>query len=152
LMYGIDNSFDGTNVSGESNSVGVAGNATAVGNFVQATYNAGERNVKGSVYNVWDKGAANKDGNFTKVDLVEFEGNVIGNSVKGNANLTYGNVQDSKGSFKGSFFGKNAEELGGAFNSIDSETSYGNSKWGGVFGAQQVTTTPPGNNPDAGVE
>lgn len=140
LMYGIDNSYGGPTDDGNSNSVafGVSGNA--VGNFVQAQYDSGLQTVNGSIYNVWDKGA--EDGKFEAVDLVKFNGNVIGNSVKGDSQLTYA---DSKGSFKGSFFGDKAQELGGALNSIDSATGYGDSKWGGVFGAQQITTpvAPP---------
>ena len=154
LMYGINNSYSGPEgEGGNSNSpaFGVSGNA--VGNFVQAQYNSGTQKVAGSIYNVWDKGAA--DGTFEAVDLVNFGGDVVGNSVKGGAQLAYGPAADGKGSFKGSFFGDNAEELGGALNSIDSTTGYGNSKWGGVFGAQQIapTITPPvGVPPINGVE
>lgn len=154
LMYGIDNSYSGgPSDGGNSNApaFGVSGNA--VGNFVQAEYNSGTQKVTGSIYNVWDKGADN--GALEAVDLVKFDGNVVGNSVNGGAQLQYGDINDGKGSFKGSFFGDMAQELGGALNSIDSETGYGNSKWGGVFGAKKIegTTPPPvGVPPINGVE
>ena len=156
LMYGINNSYSGPEGEGGNSNApafGVSGNA--VGNFVQAQYNSGTQQVTGSIYNVWDKGAA--DGTFEAVDLVNFGGNVVGNSVKGNAQLAYGSAADGKGSFKGSFFGDKAQELGGALNSIDTTTGYGDSKWGGVFGAQQITpetvvTPPVGVPPINGVE
>ena len=140
LMYGIDNSFNGEQGSGQSNSVAYGGNGEGIGNFVQAQYNSGDKTLAGSVYNVWDKGAT--DGKLEQVDLVKFAGNVVGNSVvNGSADRTY-ILGDDKAAFKGSFFGDKAQELGGSFNSIT--TGYGDSKWGGVFGAQQLDrTTPP---------
>ena len=141
LMYGIDNTYNGVSSgNGQSNSVAYGSDGEAIGNFVQATYNSGTQTVEGSIYNVWNTNET--DGSLFSVDLVTFDGDVVGNSVNGDSQLTYGNVQDSKGSFKGSFFGNKAQELGGALNSVDSSTGYGNSKWGGVFGAQQITTTP----------
>lgn len=150
LMYGIDNSFNGEQGSGQSNSVAYGGNGEGIGNFVQAQYNSGDKTLAGSVYNVWDKGAT--DGKLEQVDLVKFAGNVVGNSVvNGSADRTY-ILGDDKAAFKGSFFGDKAQELGGSFNSI--ATGYGDSKWGGVFGAKQLdrTTTEVPVPPINGVE
>ena len=140
LMYGIDNSFNGQQGSGQSNSVAFGGNGEGVGNFVQAQYDSGLKTVTGSVYNVWDKQVAG--GALEQIDLVSFGGKVEGNSVvDGTADRTY-ILGDDKAAFKGSFFGDKAQELGGSFNSIT--TGYGDSKWGGVFGAQKLDrTTPP---------
>ena len=138
LMYGIDNSFNGQQGSGQSNSVAFGGNGEGIGNFVQAQYNSGDRTLSGSVYNVWDKQV--DSGALEQIDLVTFGGNVVGNSVvNGTADRTY-ILGDDKAAFKGSFFGNKAQELGGSFNSIT--TGYGDSKWGGVFGAQQLERTP----------
>ena len=135
LMYGIDNSFNGEDGAGGSNSVAFGTNGNAVGNFVQAEYDATNRKVTGSIYNVWNKDKADNTGKEVKaVDLVKFNGDVKGNTVLGESYLTY--KTGDKGSFTGSFFGKNAEEMGGALNSISQE--YGKSAWGGVFGAQQL--------------
>ncbi|MCG3882830.1 transferrin-binding protein-like solute binding protein, partial [Psychrobacter sp. Ps3] len=134
LMYGIDNSYNGEQGNGQSNSVAFGNVGDAIGNFVQAEYDAGNAKVTGSVYNVWNKGAEN--GRFEQVDLVTFNGDVVGNSiVGGEADRTYSTGND-KAAFKGSFFGKNAEELGGSFNSVTE--GYDEAKWGGVFGAQQL--------------
>ncbi len=140
LMYGIDNSYNGEQGNGQSNSVAFGNAGDAIGNFVQAEYDAGNATVKGSVYNIWDKGAEN--GRFEQVDLVTFSGDVVGNSiVGGEADRTYSTGND-KAAFKGSFFGKNAQELGGSFNSVTE--GYDKAAWGGVFGAQQLAkpTTP----------
>jgi len=151
LMYGIDNSFNGEEGAGGSNSVAFGTSGKGVGNFVQAEYDATNRKVNGSIYNVWNKDKADNTGKEVKaVDLVKFNGDVKGNTILGESYLTY--KTGDKGSFTGSFFGKNAEEMGGALNSISKD--YGKSSWGGVFGAQQLpkdtvvvppkdTTIPP---------
>ncbi|MGP5361121.1 transferrin-binding protein-like solute binding protein [Psychrobacter celer] len=144
LMYGIDNSYHGDLGSPDSNSFGgtdlpVAGK----GNFVKATVDMDTRKVSGNVFNVWEVTPNESNSNvFRQDNVVDFKGDIFGNTVKGDANLSY--KEDSKGVFKGSFFGKNAEELGGSLNSI--EKGYGNAAWGGVFGANKVvapTVTPP---------
>ena len=66
---------------------------------------------------------------------MNFNGKVFGNTAKGESQLAYGPNKD-KGTFKGTFFGKNADELGGSVNSVNSE--YGKAAWGGVFGAEKV--------------
>ncbi|WP_348549214.1 transferrin-binding protein-like solute binding protein [Psychrobacter sp. KFRI-CH2-11] len=143
LMYGIDNSYNGKGGAGDSNSVAFGNNGEAIGNFVQAEFDAETREVKGSIYNVWNRDTVNDNGDTVRtteqVDLVDFGGNVKGNTIIGDANLTYD--ETNKGSFKGSFFGDNAEEMGGALNSISSQ--YGKSEWGGVFGAQQLAGDKP---------
>ena len=60
--------------------------------------------------------------------------------MKGEADRTYIDGND-KAAFKGSFFGDQAQELGGSFNSITD--GYGKSEWGGVFGAQQLPRSTP---------
>ena len=71
-----------------------------------------------------------------KDDLIQFEGKVVGNTVKGDAM----NYNAQKGKFAGAFFGKNAEELSGVITSNTKE--YGKADdaphWGAVFGAQTV--------------
>jgi|26BtaG_2_1085354.scaffolds.fasta_scaffold00653_4 hypothetical protein len=144
LMYGIDNTYNGASGSGNSNSVAYGENGTAVGNFVQAEFDAGNRTVKGSVYNVWDKSTM---ANHQKIDLVTFQGDVVGNSIKGDADRTYSAGND-KAAFKGSFYGNKAQEMGGSFNSITE--GYDAAKWGGVFGAKQLekrVVTPPAPTP-----
>ena len=138
LMYGIDNSFNGEDTSGGSNSVAYGTAGKGIGNFVQAEYDATNRKVNGSIYNVWNKQTA--DGKkVVPVDLVKFNGDVEGNTILGESYLTYKTAD--KGNFTGSFFGKNAQEMGGALNSITQE--YGKSAWGGVFGAQKLEATIP---------
>ena len=138
LMYGIDNSFNGEQGSGQSNSVAFGGNGEGIGNFVQAQYDSGTKKVAGSVYNIFDKSTNSTA--LEQVDLVTFAGDVVGNSVvNGSADRTYIAGND-KAAFKGSFFGTAAQELGGSFNSITTE--YGKSNWGGVFGAKQLPRTP----------
>ena len=145
LMYGIDNSYSGPEGTGLSNSVAYGTNGKAIGNFVQATYDAGNKTVEGTVYNIWDKdiNKAAKDKVFEQVDLVAFRGEVVGNSVvNGTADRTYIKGND-KAAFKGSFYGSRAEELGGSFNSVTK--GYDKAEWGGVFGAKQLekkTVTP----------
>ena len=71
-----------------------------------------------------------------KDDLIQFEGKVVGNTVKGDAM----NYNAQKGKFAGAFFGKNAEELSGVITSNTKD--YGKADdaphWGAVFGAQTV--------------
>ena len=138
LMYGIDNTYNGEQGSGQSNSVAFGTSGEGIGNFVQAAYDSGDRTLIGSVYNVWQKDAEKQD--LTRVDLVTFKGDVEGNSVvNGTADRTY-SVGEDNAAFKGSFFGDKAQELGGSFNSVTA--GYDKSQWGGVFGAQQLPRTP----------
>lgn len=132
LMYGIDNSYTGEDANGQSNSVAFGANAEAIGNFVNATYDADNKTVDGSIYNVWNMDTDKTE--VKSVSLVAFGGDVIGNTIKGNANLTYDEANTA--SFKGSFYGHNAKEMGGSFNSISDK--YGKAEWGGVFGAKQI--------------
>ena len=99
----------------------------------------GARKVKGDVYNTWlvtdDKPTVVHD------KLVAFEGDITGNTVLGTADRTYV-PGDDKADFRAAFFGKEADEMGGSFNSVKPEDKYGSAyetgDWGGVFGAKKL--------------
>ena len=96
----------------------------------------------GKVYNEWlldaSKAATTRD------NLVQFQGTITGNTVVGTADRTY-IAGDDNATFKASFFGEKAEELGGSFNSVkDADkygAAYGSGDWGGVFGASKGAAT-----------
>lgn len=109
------------------------------GNFVEATFDTANSILKGSIYNFINKdaGGKDKDDKATKFEyqkLIGFEGAVHGNTAIGTANYA-----GETGNFRGSFFGPNAEELGGNITSVTNKDGYGAGKWGAVFGAEQVT-------------
>ncbi|EHM55619.1 transferrin-binding protein-like solute binding protein [Cardiobacterium valvarum] len=151
LMYGIDNSFHGIRTNRSQKDLpnafdGTGGqNATAhtlgLGNFVEAEVNFGTKKVTGDVYNAWleqlDKPGVYKD------KLVTFSGNVIGNTVIGTADRTYAPGND-EADFRAAFYGSQADEMGGSFNSVKATNKYGSAyevgDWGGVFGATKVGT------------
>ena len=151
LMYGIDNSFHGIRTDRSQKDLpnafdGTGGkNATAhtlgLGNFVEADVNFGTKKVTGDVYNAWleqlDKPNVYKD------KLVTFTGDVIGNTVIGTADRTYAPGND-EADFRAAFFGSQANEMGGSFNSVKATNKYGSAyevgDWGGVFGAVKVGT------------
>ena len=151
LMYGIDNSFHGIRTDHSQKDLpnafdGTGGkNATAhtlgLGNFVEADVNFGTKKVTGDVYNAWleqlDKPNVYKD------KLVTFTGDVIGNTVIGTADRTYAPGND-EADFRAAFFGSQADEMGGSFNSVKATNKYGSAyevgDWGGVFGAVKVGT------------
>ena len=155
LMYGINNDFHG--ITGNTHAVepkkdlpnafnGLgrtpSGGGTAeigLGNFVEADVDFGARKVKGDVYNTWlvtdDKPTVVHD------KLVAFEGDITGNTVLGTADRTYV-PGDDKADFRAAFFGKEADEMGGSFNSVKPDDKYGSAyetgDWGGVFGAKKL--------------
>ena len=139
LMYGIDNSLNNSSIAGlESNAPDNLNKDNAgIGNFVQATarFTDGAGTVEGSVYNIWEL-----EDKVDQVDLVAFNGDIVGNSIKGTAGRTYVNAGAHDAAFKGSFYGQGAAEMGGSFNSV--ESGYDKSTWGGVFGAEQLAKTP----------
>ena len=155
LMYGIDNSYHGPLGDPNSNAFGDGDKAVAgQGNFVQANLNLADRKLTGNIFNVWEvtpnvNGVLSPTNVYKEDKLVNFEGTVFGNTAKGTSQLAYGPNKDL-GTFKGTFFGDKAQELGGAVNSVTDQ--YGAPAWGGVFGAQQVavpttpTPTSPGGN------
>ena len=71
-----------------------------------------------------------------KDDLIQFEGKVAGNTIRGDAM----NYAAQKGKFAGAFFGKNAEEMSGVITA--NTQKYGEADetphWGAVFGAKVV--------------
>lgn len=142
LMYGIDNSYHGN--LGDPNSNSFGGGDTAIqggGNLVQANVNMADRTIAGNIFNVWEVRQAGTDGSENVVvqdNLVNFSGNVFGNTAKGTSQLAYGNDQTA-GTFKGTFYGPQANELGGSVNSVT--TGYGDPAWGGVFGAEKIQET-----------
>ncbi|ABQ13575.1 transferrin-binding protein-like solute binding protein [Dichelobacter nodosus] len=137
LMYGIDNSFHG----GKDNSLPYAfgaGSNTAIGNFVDAKVDLNKGEVVGYVYNVWQKGETSE---LISDKLVDFKGNVHGNTVIGGAKRTYVSTdKQNPADFRASFFGEQAGEMGGSFNSNLAKDGYTHEGdvWGGVFGAQRT--------------
>ncbi len=149
LMYGLDNSFNGRNLAKlKSNAPDSGdGDASAYGNFVKAKVDFDQAKggkINGSIFNVWDFGKkADGSKDVANVDLVTFDGKVVGNSVvDGKAMRTYKKDVDAKNpaAFKGSFYGKGATELGGSINAVTE--GYGKGTWGGVFGAHQIPNPP----------
>ncbi|ABQ13351.1 transferrin-binding protein-like solute binding protein [Dichelobacter nodosus] len=134
LMYGIDNSFHGGKNSSLSYAFGKGKDNTAIGNFVRAEVDLNKDKVAGAVYNVWQKGETSE---LIPDNLVKFEGNVHGNTVLGTAERTY---KEGTADFRASFFGKEANEMGGSFNSNLAKDGYTHEGdvWGGVFGAQRT--------------
>ena len=142
LMYGIDNDFHNAGKRNLPNAFAGKTDGLGLGNFVEATADFGTKRLQGNVYNEWlldqTKSATTRD------NLVAFQGNIIGNTVVGTADRTY-LAGDDKATFKASFFGEKAEELGGSFNSVkDADkygSAYGENDWGGVFGATRGGTS-----------
>ncbi|WP_233433960.1 transferrin-binding protein-like solute binding protein [Dichelobacter nodosus] len=134
LMYGIDNSFHGGSKNGLPYAFGKGKENTAIGNFVRAEVDLNKDKVAGAVYNVWQKGETSE---LIPDNLVKFEGNVHGNTVLGTAERTY---KEGTADFRASFFGKEANEMGGSFNSNLAKDGYTHEGdvWGGVFGAQRT--------------
>lgn len=142
LMYGIDNSFHGGGARNLPNAFAGATDGLGLGNFVEAQANFGTKRMIGKVYNEWlldaSKAATTRD------NLVQFQGTITGNTVVGTADRTY-IAGDDNATFKASFFGEKAEELGGSFNSVKDADKYGDAygsgDWGGVFGASKGAAT-----------
>ena len=148
LMYGINNDFHGVtqdvslnggykNLPNAFDGLNGRGQAQiALGNFVEANVDFATRKVKGDVYNAWLTDLSKSTVVHDK--LVAFEGNIIGNTVLGKADRTYLAGNDAA-EFRAAFFGKEAEEMAGAFNSVKPDDKYGSAyevgDWGGVFGA-----------------
>ena len=128
----LPNAFDGGGRAKENASLGF-------GNFVEANVDFATRKVKGDVYNAWLVDTTKP--NVVHDKLVAFEGDIIGNTVIGTADRTYAPGND-KADFRAAFFGSQAEEMGGAFNSVAHEDKYGSAyetgDWGGVFGAKKT--------------
>lgn len=105
------------------------------GTHVQATLNLKDNEVKGSAFNKWYNGTAEKN-----VDLVTFTGKVsdTGNiSGTGTNKFATGAAQD--GVFSANLFGKDAQEMGGSVHSNVKDKS----AWGLVFGAKRVIEKEP---------
>ena len=137
LTYGINGDLNAS--SGlKSNSAGASQTVTTLGDFVKATYDVANKRVTGDIYNVkYTNGTSGVENN-----LINFKGDVNGNTVVGSStNVANGQV----GALKASFYGDQAQELGGAVNSIATDT-YGTSTWGGVFGAKRDIAPTPTNS------
>lgn len=136
LMYGINNDYHGGGKRNLPNAFAGATSGLGLGNFVEARVNFGTKRVVGEVYNQWLLDPSKPD--LTKDKLVKFQGNITGNTVVGTATRAYVNGDDNA-TFKASFFGEKAEEMGGSFNSVKDADKYGDAyganDWGGVFGA-----------------
>ena len=147
LMYGIDNDYHGsTGKSGRDlpNAFapsGAARQALGMGNFVEARVDFNKKRVEGEVYNTWLLDPAKNV--TTKDRLVRFAGAITGNTVVGAADRVYADGDDDA-TFKASFFGDKAQEMGGSFNSVKDDNKYGDAyganDWGGVFGATRGET------------
>ncbi|MDO5090454.1 MAG: transferrin-binding protein-like solute binding protein [Cardiobacteriaceae bacterium] len=159
LMYGLDNSYHGLVGGANGGAVqqlpnafapgSTAGSADAYGfgNFVEANLNMATKKLDGVIYNAWVLDSTKPQ--VTQDTLVTFKGDVTGNTVVGTADRAYLAGEDNA-VLKASFFGANADELGGAINSVTG--NYGEASWGGVFGAERTTyksstqTTNPNSN------
>jgi len=148
LMYGIDNSYHNYTKTADGkkqplpNAFAPSGSAAAkpeglgLGNFVTVAANFGTKRVSGEVYNQWLLDPSKAE--LTPNTLVQFAGDIVGNTVVGVADRTYVDGRDDA-TFKASFFGEQAQEIGGSFNSVKDNdkyaSAYGTDDWGGVFGA-----------------
>ena len=138
LMYGIENDYHNAGKRNLPNAFAGATSGLGLGNFVEARVDFGKKRVLGDVYNEWllDPTKATT----TRDNLVRFQGNIVGNTVVGTADRTYV-AGDDCATFKASFFGEKAEEMGGSFNSVQDPQKYGDAygqnDWGGVFGASK---------------
>ena len=141
ITYGLDNAANGATGSNTPNSFGTGTQVEVLGNFVRADYKPSTGNVTGNIYNAvkttTNLGTANAATTVAPVNLVNFTGTATGNTVIGNSTRV---SDSSNGLFRASFYGKNAEEMGGSVNSINS--GYGTAEWGGVFGAQRAVEAP----------
>lgn len=144
LTYGIGAFADGgAGANGLPTSFGAGSSQATFGNFVQATYDPTKDTVTGSIYNFKSTKPGDNATPFTKQDLVTFSGQVIGNTVTNGSSVRV--VDNDKGSFVASFYGANANELGGNVNSMTA--GYENSNaWGAVFGAQAGAAPVTGTN------
>ena len=156
LMYGIDNSFHGVGPGNKSlpnafNGIEQSDHTLGLGNFVEANVNFGTKKVNGDVYNAWLK-QLDKPGVY-KDRLVTFSGDIIGNTVIGTADRVYA-PDDDQADFRAAFFGENAEEMGGSFNSVKATNKYGSAyevgDWGGVFGATKTGSSNTFQGDDSG--
>lgn len=136
LTYGVGPKVQEAQTGTVPTAYGLGSSEATIGNFVQANYDIAKGTVKGSIYNFINDNVSstttNKD--FKKQDLISFAGDVSGNTVIGTADKL-GTTE--KGTLTASFFGENANELGGSISSITREQGYGAQKWGAVFGATQ---------------
>lgn len=141
LTYGIGPKVPTQTTSANSlpTSYGLSSNEATIGNFVQAKYDISKGTVDGTIYNFINPNATDtaKADDFTRQDLVSFSGNVVGNTVIGTS--TKLGVNET-GSLTASFFGANANEIGGQVSSIQRSQGYTTPKWGAVFGATRGTT------------
>lgn len=144
ITYGVNHMpvAEGTTDNTIPSAFGKGDTIRTVGNFVQATYKTGTDKVNGNVYNLLDKSLADNNNPLEQQNLVSFTGDVKGNSILGTAkNLTEVDSEGKhlEGTFFGTFYGKQAEELGGTITSIerDEKNFYGEGEWGAVFGAAQ---------------
>lgn len=137
LTYGIDAVAPKTSSGLLPNSFGTGSTQYTLGNFVKAKFDTKTDKLEGSIYNFYNEKANNenksKPESYRVQDLVTFSGDAVGNTVNGTA--LYG---DKAGTFRASFFGPNAEELGGSITSIAEAQGYGEGKWGAVFGAKET--------------
>lgn len=165
VMYGVDNRprhlLQAKTIPTATS--GLPPVAVGVGNFVTAYFKPGDRTVTGTVYNQWLLDDSNKQ--VVKDHIVGFNGNLFGNTILGKAYKLEGVVEnpervtswkDNKESikndaadFRASFYGAQALEMGGSFNSSEVRRegrSYEKESWGGVFGAKR-TIAPPKATP-----
>ncbi|WP_290003813.1 transferrin-binding protein-like solute binding protein [Faucicola atlantae] len=119
----------------------------ALGSFVQADLNTGTGKVSGDIFNV-QRSIGEEVSNAKAVSLISFNGDVKGNTVIGNATRhvdALARDASTTGNFRGTFYGSQAEELGGAVNAVD---TYGKDAWGAVFGAQRDIEAAPAPAPE----
>ena len=143
IMFGLDNNYHGNRTGGNMPSAVVEkpSNLQGIGNFVQAHFDVGAKTFTGDIYNAFiDPSRA--PGAIVYDSLVTIDAKVEGNTIAGDAELTYNPADgvNKKGQIRGSFFGPTADEVGGSLSSVTSRENKvdGLVGWGGAFGAKRI--------------
>ncbi len=126
------------------------------GSFVKATFDPKAKKVSGKIYDTvinktFDNLTHKVVASASENDLIKFKDV----AVKGNSFYGKATSEQKKGQvavIRGSFFGKDAAEMGGNVNSVAKDYQK-DKNWGAVFGAKKVIkpTTPKPEKPDTGV-
>ena len=130
VTYNLDKDYEVK--SGLPNALG-AEYALVSGTHVAADIDLANKNVTGSLYNVWTETNTQQKVKEQPVELANFSGTLANNgSISGSATKHDG----AQGVLKASLYGAQAQELGGVISSNDTANN-----WGASFGAK-VQNTP----------
>ena len=98
------------------------------GTHVAADIDLASKNVTGNLYNVWEERNTQQQTKEHNVELANFTGSLANDgTISGSATK----FDNTKGMLKGSLYGAQAQELGGAIASTDTSNN-----WGASFGAK----------------